>query len=424
MRQIQKALRILFITNHYPPSGYGWGLMQLCEEVANGLFAKGHTIAVLTSTYGDTSNATYSYPVYRCLSIDPDWYGGKPGALQFFVGRRQRERQAVADFRQLVNEFRPHVVFVWDFLGLSRLMLQKAEQLPNIPVAYYMAGFLPELPDEYIDYWRLPPVHWASKLVKRPLARLALHILEREGKPISLRYENVACVSDYLRQRLVSQGLVSANAVVIYNGVDLSRFSPDRYVTRPLVSGALKCVVTGRVVPDKGIHTAIEAFGHLQGQTELKDITLTVIGDGPADYMVYLRERVDHYHLQGAIEFRPSIPREQIPAVLAGYDVLILSSEYAEPLARAIQEAMAMGLLVVGTTTGGSGELLVHERTGLVFEPGNPESLAAQLARAKADPQLAATLTENSHQAVVQNFNIQRTIEQVERYLLGLVTGK
>jgi hypothetical protein len=217
MRQIQKALRILFITNHYPPSGYGWGLMQLCEEVANGLFAKGHTIAVLASTYGDTSNAAYSCPVYRFLSIDPDWYGGKPGALQFFLGRRQRERQAVADFRQLVNEFRPHVVFVWDFLGLSRLMLQKAEQLPNIPVAYYMARFLPELPDKYIDYWRLPPVHWASKLVKHPLARLALLILVREGRPISLLCENVVCVSGHLRRRLISKDLVLTNAEVIYN---------------------------------------------------------------------------------------------------------------------------------------------------------------------------------------------------------------
>lgn len=421
MQQIQEKLRILFITSHYPPSSHGWGLMQLCEEVANGLFAKGYTIAVLTSTYGDTNSVAYPYPVYRSLSIDPDWYEGRPGVMQFFIGRYRRERQAVADLYQLVSEFRPHVIFVWDFLGLSRLMLKRAEELPDIPVVYYMAGFLPELPDEYVDYWHSPPVHWASKLIKRSLARLALYILAREGKPISLRYENVVCVSDYLRQRLVSQGLVSANASVIYNGVDLSQFNPDKYATHPMGSDILKCVVSGRVVPDKGAHTAIEAFGLLQEQTRLGGVMLTILGDGPAEYMAYLRDRVIQHHLQDVVEFRPSVPRDQVPEVLAAYDVLILPSEYAEPLARASQEAMAMGLLVIGTTTGGSGELLVHEQTGLVFEAANAHSLAQQLHRVLNEPGQAKQLARAGRVRVRNEFSIELTIDRIEAYLQSLL---
>jgi len=112
-----------------------------------------------------------------------------------------------------------------------------------------------------------------------------------------------------------------------------------------------------------------------------------------------------------------------MPKVLQEHDILILPSEYPEPLARSMQEGMAMGLLVIGTTTGGSGELLVHEKTGLVFEPANPSSLARQLERVKEQPELAARLTEAGRQRIVEEFSIERTIEQIEQYLSRLVRG-
>jgi glycosyltransferase involved in cell wall biosynthesis len=304
------------------------------------------------------------------------------------------------------------------------MLLREAERLRGVVVAYYLADYLPEVPDEYIAFWQVPPVHWTARLFKRPLAKLARHVLTREGKPISLKYENVVCVSDYVRRRLVSQKLISDNAVVIHNGVDLSLFSP-RVSSRPqFSSGGLRCLVAGRVVPDKGIHTVVEALAHLQARAKLNGVALTVLGDGPVDYVEYLRKKVFDHRLQEAVKFHSSVPRQQMPELLARHDVLVLPSEYHEPLARAMQEAMAMGLLVIGTTTGGSGELLVHNRTGLVFEPGSSGSLAGHLSRVLSEPDLAARLAEAGRQAVVENFDIKRTVEQIERYLLDVVAGE
>jgi glycosyltransferase involved in cell wall biosynthesis len=83
-----------------------------------------------------------------------------------------------------------------------------------------------------------------------------------------------------------------------------------------------------------------------------------------------------------------------------------------------------MGLLVIGTTTGGSGELLVHERTGLVFEAGNPESLAAQFRRALNNPGLAEELAQAGQEQVKKHFNIERTVKDIEKYLRDLVKGQ
>ena len=416
-------MRILFITSYYPPASYGWGYMQLCEEVADGLSENGHDIAVLTSTHRHGDKIDRAYPVYRLLRLDPDWHSGKPATMQFFVGRREREQQAISHLSRLVADLKPDIVFVWHAIGLPRALLRQAEQVPATPLVYYLANYLPELQDEYIEYWQRLPVHWTARLPKLTLSRLALAILAREGKPIPLKFENVICVSDYVRQRLISKELICPNAVTIHNGVDLSRFSSEGQSALPFASAGLRCLVAGRVAPEKGIHTVIDALAQLASKTSSSSLHVTILGDGPRSYRERLHEQVHDSQLQEIVEFRPPVPREEMPQVLSQYNVLILPSEYDEPLARAMQEAMAMGLLVIGTTTGGSGELLDHGRTGLAFEAGVPDSLASQLLRALSEPDLATRLAEAGKQTVIQHFDIQHTIEKTEKYLLGLVAG-
>lgn len=413
-------MRILFVSNYYPPCSYAWGYQQLCEEVADGLFARGHTVAVLTSTYGDGDETAHPYPVHRVLPIDPDWNSGRPAIRQFFAGRRKRERQGVADLHRVVDDFRPDAVFVWHFLGLSRVLLREIEQLRDVAVAYYFADYLPEMNDEYLDYWQSEPVHWAAKLYKPWLAKWAIGILTREGKPVSLQYANVACVSQYVRQRLVSQGLIPARAVVIHNGVDLAAFSGhDTHPAETLRQG-LNCLIAGRLVATKGVHTAVEAFGRLHAAHKALPVHLTILGDGPNDYLRHLESLVRQYSLQDVVRFQSPVPRIQMSQVLSAHNILILPSEWAEPLARSIQEAMAMGLLVIGTTTGGSGELLKHDETGLVFEAGNAESLAIQLQRVWQESDFARGVAEAGRRAVVKDFTIDLTITNVERYLAAL----
>jgi glycosyltransferase involved in cell wall biosynthesis len=145
---------------------------------------------------------------------------------------------------------------------------------------------------------------------------------------------------------------------------------------------------------------------------------LTILGDGPADYMNYLRQRVTALGMQDLVDFVAPVQRTQMPEILAQHDVLLLPSEYSEPIARSMQEAMAMGLLVIGTTTGGSGELLGDERNGLVFPPADVQSLATQVARALNTPGLRARLASQGQQDVRAHFDIQMTVEKIEDYLM------
>jgi glycosyltransferase involved in cell wall biosynthesis len=206
---------------------------------------------------------------------------------------------------------------------------------------------------------------------------------------------------------------------VIHNGVDLSQFTLHRAKSEWQPEDKLRFIVAGRIMPIKGVHTIVEAFASLTEQPELDKLSLTILGDGPADYVESLKRIILKHGLQKVIQFQAAVPRKDMPLVLSRYDGLILASEYDEPLARAIQEAMAMELLVVGTVTGGSGELLVNEYTGLVFRTGDPRSLADQLIKAVREPDLVNRLRKAGRKEVEENFNIQSTVTQVEEYLLA-----
>jgi len=410
-------MRILFITAYFPPCQYGWGYMRICEQVADGLAARGHDVAVLTSTYQDGPEVK-PYPVYRHLTIEPDWLLPESPAKQFFFGRKQREETAVSHFQQTVAHFQPDILFIWDAFGLSDVMLQQAEN-SSIPVAYYFANYLPEFPGGYVHYWSSANSHPLVKLAKLPMSLLAKAMLAREGKPIKLKYEHTISVSDYVRQRLLSQNLIGPDAIVAPNAVDLTMFSGE--ARRPEAVAPLRCLVAGRVAPEKGIHTIFHAFGQLHDKDQLQNISLTILGKGTDEYKEHLKQLVVRYQLEEFTNFAEPVPIEAMPTVLAEHDLLLLPSEWDEPLSCSMLEAMAAGLMVIGTTRGGSGEALFHLKTGLTFADGNPEALAEQLLAVMQDRSLVARLAEAGKIEVETNFNMDVSVSRIETYLQELV---
>lgn len=398
--------------------------MQLCEEVAEGLFNRGHEVVILTSTHTKSEEIKRKYPVYRDLTIDPNWNCRRSAGQQFFFGRRGRERRALNDFKRVVDDHQPELIFIWHAIGLPKSLLKEAENSNKSEAVYYLADYQPEIGDEYIAYWTAKSRKLIVRLLKTPFSKVALAMLENEGKPIKLGYSNVICVSQYVRDRLVSGGFIPNTAIVIHNGVDLIEFTPRDEGKLDSWGDHIRCLVAGRIIPNKGVHTVVDAFALLDLDSLPGKVTLTILGDGPEDYVRKIKSKINRYGLDDIIKIKSPIPRSKMPDLLSWHDVLILSSEYDEPLARSIQEAMAMEMLVIGTTTGGSGELLVHESTGLVFEPRNAKSLAEQITLAAQNPKLMNEIRIAGREEIEHNFSIQKTVLEIESYLLDVLTRR
>ena len=239
-----------------------------------------------------------------------------------------------------------------------------------------------------------------------------------EGVPVQLAYENVACVSNHIRDMLIGQGVVGANIVVIHNGIAIKQF-PMRTIA-DFDNRFLSCLYAGRIEAHKGVHTIVEAVHHLQEQSISDGIHVTLVGDGQPDYISMLKRRIQQLDLEQMITFQPRVTRSEMPRLLAQFDVLLIPSRF-EALSRMVQEAMAIGLVVVGTATGGSSELLIDGETGLVFPPEDASALAAQLLRLVDEPDLCHRLAYAGRGAVVEHFTMTRMLDEIVVYLEEVV---
>ncbi|NUM49034.1 MAG: glycosyltransferase [Anaerolineales bacterium] len=161
-------MRILFLANYYPPHGLG-GQERSCQEVFEGLQARGHECLVLTSMHGVDNVPTDEPGVRRWLYLEMDMVPLRHGWI-FFTQRKQREAQNLARLERLINEFKPDVVYVWGMWNLPRTLPALAERLLPGRVAYRFAEYWPTLPSQHEFFWRAPAKNWRTYVPKRILS--------------------------------------------------------------------------------------------------------------------------------------------------------------------------------------------------------------------------------------------------------------
>jgi glycosyltransferase involved in cell wall biosynthesis len=405
-------MRILFLSNFFPPARPG-GYTQWCHEVTERLAGRGHTIGVLTSCYEVAKAPASEQNIYRLLHLEGDLAYYQP--LHFFTRWKKQHRENLVFLEHTVKDFAPDLIFVWGMWALSKALPALAEQLLPGRVVYYLSDYWPSALDMHTTYWQSPARRWPMQVPKRVLSKVVMSILAKEGQP-DLKLEQVICVSARVRDLLVEAGLPIQHARIIYGGTDVQRFSSVR--EREYRSGHLKLLYAGQFVRHKGVHTAIEAMARLVNKRGMKQVSLTLVGSGHPDYEAFLRDLVEREHLHDFVTFHKPVSKDEMPVILQQFDVLIFPSIYEEPLARMTQEAMASGLVVVGTITGGTKEILRDDETGFTFAPEDADGLAEQVNRLIIDPDLCYRLAQAGRQTVLENFTLDKMVKEIEAYLV------
>ena len=405
-------MRILFLSNFFPPARPG-GYTQWCHEVTERLAARGHTIGVLTSRYELAKAPAGEQNIDRLLHLEGDLAYYQP--LHFFNRWKKQHRENLAFLEATIKNFAPDLIFVWGMWALSKALPARAEQLLPGRVVYYLSDYWPATVDMHTTYWQSSTRGWPMRVPKRILSKLALSMLAKEGQP-HLKLEQVICVSSRVRDLLVEAGLPIQHARIIHGGTDVERFLDVR--KRGYPSGRLKLLYAGQLVRHKGVHTAIEAMARLVNKRKVNQITLTLVGSGHPDYEAVLRDLIERERLHDFVTVHKLVSKDEMPAIFQQFDALVFPSIYEEPLARVTQEAMAAGLVVVGTTTGGTGEILRDGETGLTFAPEDAEGLAEQVNRLIVDPYLFCRLAQAGRQTVLENFTLDKMVNEIEAYLV------
>lgn len=415
-------MRLLFLTNLYPPCELG-GWEQLCAEIVEDFRARGHDVVVLTSRFRAACAPQHEAHVRRTLFLESDPYHYRPlSLLPHLVHRAHHNRAAL---RHLITDFCPEVVFIWGMWLLSPQLAALAETLCPGRVAYYLAGYWPVNAvegDPHTAYWKLPGSRPWVRAAMRPVAWAALQTLRRRPTA-SPGFAHVACVSTFVLQELRRCGLPLPAGRVIYNGIDLGKFYSPPAARREQASAqqVLRILYCGALTRHKGVDVAIAAVACLADRFTPAQMQLTIIGAGAASFVQDLQTFVHDHDLAAYVHFAGWVSREELPARLREYDVMLLPSVWPEPLARAMMEGMAAGLALVSTTTGGSAEFLQDNENALTFAAGDAEALAAQLARLICEPGLVARIAAAGQATALAHFDFNRMADEVEAFITELI---
>jgi len=114
------------------------------------------------------------------------------------------------------------------------------------------------------------------------------------------------------------------------------------------------------------------------------------------------------------VTFPGFLDRAGLSALFARSNVLVFPSIFNEPFGISQVEALAAGLVVVSSGTGGAREIIRDGVDGLLFPAGNAAELAARLLRLARDPALAAQLQKQS-QARAAQFSVDAAVATIER---------
>jgi len=214
----------------------------------------------------------------------------------------------------------------------------------------------------------------------------------------------IVTVSADLERWLIDTIGISSNKVQhICNGVDTERF-------RPGASGEASQggdVIVGSVTRFSEIKdplNLVEAFVELQQNGGCA--RLVMIGDGELHESALQRLR------NAGIESLAWLPgsRDDIPELLRSMDVFVLGS-LREGISNTILEAMASGLPIVASDTGGNGELVEDGVNGSLVPPGNCNELARAIRDYVDDAERRLRHGKASRERVLSRFSIRAMVE-------------
>jgi glycosyltransferase involved in cell wall biosynthesis len=213
----------------------------------------------------------------------------------------------------------------------------------------------------------------------------------------------------------------------VYNGADVEMLSKRCSGPAPL-SGPVRILFVGRLSPEKGVHTLLDAFAavlrkypraelHLIGPEAVvpREMILPFCDDPlvleleayyrPGAYAQALRERISGLPEGSVALINQGMRHSELARQYQQATVFVAPSVWEEPFGMPLVEAMASGTAVVATHGGAYPEIVSHGETGLLVERGDPGSLADAILRLLDDPSYRTDLARAGQERAAARFS-------------------
>lgn len=214
-------------------------------------------------------------------------------------------------------------------------------------------------------------------------------------------------ISDAVKKHWVSKGLRLDKFITIYNGISYEDIvkSNDEAKYAP----SLKMVMTGGVCEAKGQYIAIKAFQLLPNEIKGK-MSLDIIGWDDPEYLKLCNEFISKYDLTEKIHFLGA--SNNVHKILGGYQIGLMCSK-AEGFGRVTAEYMHARLGVIVSNSGANPELIADNKNGLLFDSGNPASLAECIEKFINNRQLLVDCSIHAEETATGKFTAEKNAKSI-----------
>ena len=355
-------------------------------DFAKLLSERGHEVVVLTSDLVDLETncdlGSVSTKVIRSLLLKGKWSPGKVMSEEPIQRHAYINQKNSYTLIQILTEFKPDICLAGniDLLGLEVLQIVMAS---GVPVAHYVMnktpGFAPVL------------------------------------TPPDSMYRCITC-SDWVRQSLRQDGYSIESAIVLYPGAIIEEFYQEDLPKQD----HLKIAYASLVMPYKGADVLVEALSLLNAAGVKFEATIAG-GSLMPDFVTELEKFVQSEEMQDRIKFPGVLSRQGLKELFKSHNILVFPSRFDEPFGISQIEAMAAGLTLVTSGTGGAAEIIDDGKDGLIFGREDPLNLAETLASLASDIDRWGDITKKGQVKAITKFNQEKSVEQLENILLGML---
>jgi glycosyltransferase involved in cell wall biosynthesis len=305
-------------------------------------------------------------------------------------------KRTVNDLEKLIAEFAPDVIHAhntWPLISPSLYWAAERSGLPVVQTLHNfrlmcLSGVL--LRDGKVCEDCMGHLPWRGVVRKcyrgstaQSAIMAAMTALHRSIGSYRKKVTRYIALNEFCREKFIEGGIPAGRIVVKPNFVDFPE--PETFARTGLL-------FVGRLSVEKGIKTLAQAMGY-------PDVpNLSVAGEGPE---MHLLEGVAEITRLGSLA-ADAVQREMCRA-----SALVLPSIWYENFPRTLVEAFACGLPVIASRIGALAELVRDGETGLLFEPGNAQDLAAKMIWAKSHPEEMERMGSNARKQYESEFSAE-----------------
>lgn len=290
--------------------------------------------------------------------------------------------------------------------GLASLMLEKIIHRHNIQLVHANSGAAGQATALACMRSNVPWIYTAHGW---------LNFKEQQSN--IAQAQRIICVSDYLKNRFLSEGYLDPQKLVtIYNGIDTATYSPTsdnfskgnqlRKKWGVAKSDFLLGIVSRVARPNMKGH--MDLLHILENHRENRNWKLVIIGKGK--YIPFLKYKAWKYGLYDRIIFAGH--HTDIPVALSAIDVMAFPSKL-ETFGLAAAEAMSMSKPVVAYAVGGLPEVIDDGKTGFLIEKNNLASMYEKLLLLYNDTDLRKKISFNGREKINGKFSHQETVKSI-----------